>query len=488
MFANIINKIKERWLSIDQTKRRRLAITFVVFIIGLSIVIALLTRTEYVVLYSGLDVYEAGEIYNRLIEMGVDVKMQGDDTILVSKDQEDMARMELAAEGYPETGFSYDLYSDNITISSSEQERKQYLLFQLQDRLQKTIESLDGVDGAIVTMSIPDDNIFTLRDEKEPVTASVVIKLKAGKELTIYQVEAIRSLVSKSVSGLRPENVSIVDTKMNLLGATENNDISASSDMYSLKKSIEGDMQNQLKELLEPIFGAGYVKAAVSVTLDFDQLSTHKIEYSPVIDDEGIVISETEIKDKMENEEVGVENQSSSSSDVTKTYQVNQTTSTLEKSRGAVTDVYASILVNAESIDEAMSERVKSIAANAIGVSADKIELAAIPFVASALPGGQLVDIPEPGFLETVLEYWKLILGVMAVLFTFIVVLSTLRIFSKSAPQKQEQAKQKQIDDAIEEIPVDKNPEVKYKKEIDKFVDKRPDEVANLLRTWIADE
>ena len=98
--------------------------------------------------------------------------------------------------------------SDAVDKMTDEEQKKNYLIFQLQDRLQSAIRTLEGVKGAIVTISIPQQDSFVLEEDKVSPSASVVIDLKAGASLTDKQIKGIEQLVAKSVPGLKGENVS----------------------------------------------------------------------------------------------------------------------------------------------------------------------------------------------------------------------------------------------------------------------------------------
>jgi flagellar M-ring protein FliF len=471
--SSLFGKLKGFWTRMDSGKRKRLVVVAVLLIAVLSLTTAVVNRTQYSVLYAGLSTAEAGEIYQKLTDMGVSVRLQGESTLLVDARREEECRMLLAAEGYPRSGFSYDLYMNNSTMGTTESERDKILVFQLQDRLQKTIETLAGVKSAIVTLSIPDNDIFMLPDERPDVTASVVLHLTYGT-LPADKVEAIRNLVAGSVTGLSPQNVSVVDSNMNLIGGGNENAFSMTSERYALKKNLEKDFEARILSMLEPLFGDGQVMAAVSVSLNFDAQSTESVLY-----DGGAPVTVEEIRDKRP---AGDDARSGSSSlQTSTTYQVNQTIRRLEQAQGSIQDIKASVIVNRESLDAGAIEQIRDIAAYAVGAGGESVNVAALPFVEISDPETVPAAAGEaPQWLTE-----KLILGAAGLLLAFVLVLVGIMTFRKK-PVDTARAEQ-QADAAPREESPENMDELSYRREIEIFVDKRPDEVARLLRKWIAE-
>ena len=63
----------------------------------------------------------------------------------------DRTRAELLGKGYPQSGFAYDMYRNNAGLMTTESDKKQYTLYELQDRLGAQIRLFDGVRDAKVT-------------------------------------------------------------------------------------------------------------------------------------------------------------------------------------------------------------------------------------------------------------------------------------------------------------------------------------------------
>ena len=114
---------------------------------------------------------------------------------------------------------------------------------------------------------MPHDSLF--REQERPAKASVVIKLR-HRSLADGEPEAIRNLVASAVDGLTPERVVLVDAAGHLpLGPKT---------AEAMRLSAEQILEEKLIATLEPVTGAGNVRA--SVTLDYDPAATEETQES----------------------------------------------------------------------------------------------------------------------------------------------------------------------------------------------------------------
>jgi len=213
----IKQQLNQYWETLNSTQRRNLIIVVVLSLLIIAVSALFLFRQEYVVLYSGLDSQETAEIYSKLKELNVEPKVEGTSTILVPRDKEIEVRMKLTGEGYPRSGFNYDIFLGNRNFGQTDEEKRALLIMQLQERLSQSIKFLEGIEDAVVTIAMPETDSFVFKKQQLPVTASVIIKTRPGYAISPVQANNIISLVAKSVPGLKNENITIIDTNMNVL-------------------------------------------------------------------------------------------------------------------------------------------------------------------------------------------------------------------------------------------------------------------------------
>jgi flagellar M-ring protein FliF len=175
---NIWKNVTEFWGKLNKRKKTLIIGGLLVLVIGALIITFILNNKDYVVLFRNMDEAESVEVMKQLQESKIDYKYQTDGTILIPKEQESLLRMQLAQAGHPRTGINYDIFTENIDFMTTDYEKRQYEIFQLQERLQSSIETIDGVKEAIVTINLPQDKSFAWETDKKESSASVKINLQ----------------------------------------------------------------------------------------------------------------------------------------------------------------------------------------------------------------------------------------------------------------------------------------------------------------------
>lgn len=254
----------------------------VLVILAIVLVISL-NNKDYVVLLTGLSTAETSSVVTYLQDNGVtDYRMENNDTVLVPKGQENALKAQLLLAGYPKSGFFYDTYFDNVGSLSTESERNVAFLIALQEKIQAVIRSFDGVKDASVTIVQGEDRRYVLDDSNVvDATASVVVTLPGGAQLTDQQVQAIQNLVARSVKGLQIENVSITDSQGNLYLVDDEG--SASSSASDLKLRLENQQSNKIRasvmQALVPFFGEENISVSVNCVVDVSKRTIESTTY-----------------------------------------------------------------------------------------------------------------------------------------------------------------------------------------------------------------
>ncbi len=244
----------------------------VLLVVALGVAIWLNSR-PYEVLFTDLNSGDISSIITYLDENGIsDYKVQGNDTILVPKNQEANLKMRLLKEGYPKSGFAYT-YSGSTGPFSTESERSSAELKDLQDRLSAVVRCFDDVKDAVVSITPGEDRKYVLDSENAiDATASVLLSMKDGKKLDDSSVESIRNLLAHSVKGLKIGAVSISDTAGNLYNVGDGVTDAESS---ALKLQLEAEWENKIRanvlQVLTPYYGEKNIKVGVNCVVDVSQ-------------------------------------------------------------------------------------------------------------------------------------------------------------------------------------------------------------------------
>lgn len=511
------NNLKEKWFELESKAQRRVVLFSILALIAIGVTTAMLTTTEYVVFYTGLDGVENAEVLSVLEDLGIKAKTSGDGTILVEDKKEEYARMQLSIQGYPKSGFNYDLYLNSISMTSSTQDKNIILVYQLQDRLRSTIKLLQGVSDAIVTISIDTDETFKFSDETKPVSANVVLDLEGNFSPSKKQVSAIKKLMLTSVSGLSPANLAIIDSNLNdLLPISNDGSFSAlTNTQQEFKKQIEDELEQKILYLFEPVFGLSNFKVAVTAELNFDKVSSESTNYTPVIDDQGIAVVIEELREVFEDSTTNIEAGSDSLNERVQNvvnYRVNELRQSVQKAEGNIEDISVSILINDPELGIAQMEEIRRVAASAIGVELTSVNASIMDFtafeekqqkIAEAMAVASLDNDKLPMSEKALVGIVASVLAFAFAMIVFFVIRRSRRDVLQTVPQGpvrqgQIQAQQRTSDEiasqaleaALEkqkaiEISEKSKEEQFIRSEIQKIIDSNPKNIADIVSYWL---
>lgn len=291
--APVLEKIKSFWGGLSKKIRIILIAGLSVILVGAIVLTVVLNAksNEWLVLFPDMSSEEASEVYLELQNMSVETKVNSKGEIEVRKEEWDDLVYKLAEKGYPQSAPSYGTFFDNLSMTMSEFEKKQTLRFELQDRIQTTLKRIDGVKGAIVTISVPETTNYVWKENKEKATASVMLTLDKSNEFTADQVSAVKNIVAYSAQQVLPEDVSVVNaaTGKELLSAEEQpQDVFDDESRINYRNMIKNQYEENARRILAPIYGEDDVIAVASVEIDYDKINEEVKEYLTDENNEGV--------------------------------------------------------------------------------------------------------------------------------------------------------------------------------------------------------
>ena len=521
--SSLFQGIKGYLAKLSKGRRVALAALLVSVIVGAVILTNVLDSAGYTVLYRGLSSSESVEIVNLLDSMGTPYRLQTDGTILVPRASEAMLKMQLAAEGFPKSTLGYDVFASQSALMTTDYEKRQYLIFQLQDRLQESLRTLEGVKNAIVTLNVPDDNSFVLKADRPQASASVVLELYSYTSLSDKQIRGIEALVARSVPGLQNDHVTIVDsTGVELNEKSEELSGQALSQIDAVKR-INDYYKEKITRFLEPVFGADGMSVAVNVQVDFQQKVTEKTTYTPVVGDNGILSKEEFDRQSLNGgtlqnlaagtdpntgtptyvEQEDGENDQSASESGSREFLVNKLIEGIEDNGGRITDMTVAVMINSSFLADDLVAKYKEMVAYGVGIPVEKVVITHAEFTpkqAPVFPQEQAIDMD--GLIIPVAGGFLLLL--------LLAVFLTLRSGRKRrtarqyAPQNQSQQRNQQArrpgqemaqqgqdaekPEAPGEIVLTETREQGIKRQVKEFATVNPEIVAQLLRTWMKED
>ncbi|HVN23142.1 MAG TPA: flagellar basal-body MS-ring/collar protein FliF [Syntrophorhabdales bacterium] len=278
-----INNVKN---FIKTTPKKRLYVYLFVFVgvLGAAIISYSLTQKEdYHTLFSGLSMEDASNIVAKLKELKVPYKlgMEGT-TVYVPKEKAYEIRLMLASQNaLPGSGgIGFELF-DKTNYGMTEFMQNVNYKRAIQGELSRTINQMPEVKASRVHIAIPEKTLYT---EKEKLaSASVFLRLKPGKTLSKEQIQGIVVLVAGSIEGLKPEQVTVIDSSGKILykGGEPDSPIMVSGQQFELQRNVERRLEESIQSMLDRFLGAN--KSIVRATADLNLRKVEEVqeEYSP---------------------------------------------------------------------------------------------------------------------------------------------------------------------------------------------------------------
>lgn len=469
-------------------------------------------------LYTNLEAQDAAAVTDELDSMGVSYQLaDGGSTILVPRQDVYDTRLDLSAEGLPRLGADGWNLIDDQGLTTSEFRQRVDFQRAMEGELARTIAAIDAVDTANVHLVMPQDDLFS-GDDVHP-SASVLVDT-GERPLGTSQVQAIVHMVASSVEGLVPEYVTVADTSGRVLSAAGEDglDVAAGEQRLAQKAAYESSVARSIQSLLDPITGAGRSRVVVSADLDFSQKESVTESFGEP--DSAPVLSEDTSKETYVNangeivggvlgpDAVPVADGEGGSEynreDVARTFAVDKVTEQVKAAPGSVQRLSVAVLV-----DESAGVNTQDIAdlvtagAGLVPARGDSIEVSAMAFGeadALDLTGGTSSEEPADDMALTLARIGGVVLLVL------IVLLLAYRSARKSSlarypvaiplPNAADETASllAELDDELERAdaaaalePAEPARHVVLQSQIGELIDRQPEDVAAVLRTWLAD-
>lgn len=293
-FTDRLNRPREMFAALPPTKKYLLMGILAAIIAGLIVMLVWTNKTEWGVLYTGLEQADAGEVMKLLNENKIPYQIGDDETTInVPAHMVGETRMLLATEGLPAGGSIGMEVFNETKIGETEFIQKLNYQRALQGELERTISKFAEINKVRVHLNIPKQSLFI--EEERPTTASVVVSLKRGKSLDRSQLAGIVHLLAGSVEGLNPDNITVVDTQGGLLYSKDEEKTGLlTATQIELVKNVERRLTLRVSSILDRLLGPEQAMARVNADLNFKQITAREEIYDP---DRTAIRSEQRLKE-----------------------------------------------------------------------------------------------------------------------------------------------------------------------------------------------
>lgn len=259
--------------------------------IALAVAVVLWSQApDYGVLFNNMPDKEMGEVIPILEKLNIPYKVDSKSGALqVQKDRVNEVRLKLAAQGLPKDSTQgFELMDQERGFGTSHLVETARYQRALEGEIARSIATLQNVKLARVHLAFPKETVF-VREKKKP-SASVVVHLNPGHELSKEQVDAVVHLVASSVAQLEPDQVTVVDQEGRLLNYKERynervseraNELNQTNKQFEYKKQVEEHLIERINNILSPVVGVEGMSAQVSADVDFNITERTQEMYNP---------------------------------------------------------------------------------------------------------------------------------------------------------------------------------------------------------------
>lgn len=349
-----MQQIRNVWANLDKRKQIFVGVAVLAMFLGILVISRIATTPNMKLLFAGLENGTAGQIVSDLDQRGVQYEIRGD-SIFVPANIRDELRMTLAGEGLPANGGrGYELLDSLNGFGTTSQMFDAAYWRAKEGELARTIVSGPHIRQARVHIANQTSNPF---QRSTNPTASVSIVPATG-QVTTAQANAIRYLVASAVSGLTLENVAVIDSRGNVVGATESKSGASQDDRAQ-------QLRLKVMRLLEARVGPGNAIVELSLETVNDTETIRERRLDP---DTRVAIS-TDVEERSDasknqsanvtvasnlpDGEGGTGDESNSTTSSTRervNYELSETELEIVRGPGAIKRLTVAVLVNGNSV------------------------------------------------------------------------------------------------------------------------------------------
>ncbi len=524
-FRNLLNRIIEWWNKFTTKQKTLIASIAAAVVVALVILAYVVTRPTMVTLAVAETAADASEIVGLLEDNNISYETSADGlTISINAKDEAQANLILGSNGIPTEGYSIDNVFDGSFSTTEADKQKRYQLYREQKMADELVETQAAVDGAKVSLSIP-DNDGTILSAQEDTYVSIILTL--NQDIDEDNATAIAKFAATAVGNEDTENILIMDSNSNVLfsGADSSSTYGVSSSYQALQTRAESDMKSDVSDVLLGSTLFDNVEIGLNLVMDFDteeKVNTHY--YTEDGMSQGYIDEQTTYNSESTEGSAAVPGTDSNDSttyvidtddttystveEVTTDYLLSQEVTSTEKAIGTTVPDESSISVvainyviydeetmekdgslgdqtfdefvaaNSDKVQTEVSEEYYTLVANATGIPESSISIIAydVPFF----------QYKESSNIFT--DYLQFILAAVILLMLGFVIFRSTRANAEEVEVEPELSVEALLESTKEEESVD---DIGYQEKsetrlaIEKFVDENPEAVAALLRNWL---
>ncbi|MHB1310458.1 MAG: flagellar basal-body MS-ring/collar protein FliF [Gemmatimonadaceae bacterium] len=352
----------------------------------------------------------ASQLTDRLDGAGIKYKLdRGGAEILVAQEDVARARVTLAKDGLPGGSRPGLELFDRPSWGWNDFTQRVNFRRAMEGELERTIGGMSGVERAEVHLAMPEQSAFR-RPGERPVTASVLLALKQGGAPNPDIVRGVAHLVSSSVEGLAPENVSIHDETGRQWSEPSEDaaGVGLSSSQLRLQEDAEHHLARKAEEILSQMVGVGNARVQVAAAINFDKLE----RTTQSVDPERQALATQQKAEITPGADGGA-----ASTNVSASYDNSKSTEVFSSASGSIRRLTVAVLVNdvrqpstgpTDTVPRftprstADLARIESLVRTAVGVDSARGDIVSVVSVPFEIPTVSRAEVVPPTLAERV--------------------------------------------------------------------------------------
>jgi flagellar M-ring protein FliF len=248
------------------------------------------SRGRMTVLASDLDPQSVQQIAAELTGQKIPYRQDGGQIFVPDSDLA-AARALLTVSGASAGNVTgYEIFDRGTDLAVTDFDQQVKLTRALEGELARTIVSVHGIIHARVHIVLARREPFA--HDRQHAQASVMLTVPGRQTLSPEAVQAVVNLVAAGVPGLRPQDVTLVDSNLHLLfqGGDGSDSRAKTASEEEVRQKTETRLAGAVEMMLEQTLGPGHVHAEASIRMNFDKVNETQEKYDP----DGSVVRSTQ--------------------------------------------------------------------------------------------------------------------------------------------------------------------------------------------------
>jgi flagellar M-ring protein FliF len=368
------------------------------------------SRGRMTVLASDVDPQSAQQLTAELTGRKIPYRLEGGQ-ILVPDSDLATARTLLTANGQSAGGITgYEIFDRGNDLAMTDFDQQVKLTRALEGELARTIVSVHGIIHARVHIVLSRREPFA--HDRQHAQASVMLTVAGRQSLSQEAIQSVVNLVAAGVPGLRPQDVTVVDSNLHLLSlAGDGNDArSKSASEDDIRQKTEQRLSQAVELMLERSLGPDHVHAEASIRMNFDKVNETQEKYDP----DGSVVRSTQnvtsnskstdkagpvsLQNNLPNADAGASATGSQEGrqEETTNYEIGKTVRAIVHDQPEIQRVTLAVMVDSVDVvgadgkhtwkarDQAELDQIEKLVKSAVGFDdkrGDRLDVVSMPFV-----------------------------------------------------------------------------------------------------------